>query len=109
VTDLATPAATAALRRARARARLADGARLLPVLGAVLFLAPDIVLSGGPAAEGATAPWLAYLFGAWLVLIALAAWIARIHFRIGAGRAGGAGAALGGGASRGGGAGGPAA
>ncbi|MEM8822226.1 MAG: hypothetical protein AAGF30_01320 [Pseudomonadota bacterium] len=80
---LSSPAATEAQRRARARARLADTARLLPFLGAVLFLAPDLILSGHPAGEGATAPWSNYLFATWLLLIGLAAWIARRHLRDG--------------------------
>ncbi|MEM8848844.1 MAG: hypothetical protein AAGE03_02300 [Pseudomonadota bacterium] len=80
---LSSPAATEAQRRARARERRADAARLLPFLGAALLLAPDLILSGHPAAEGATAPWLNYLFAAWLVLIGLAAWIARLHLRDG--------------------------
>jgi hypothetical protein len=79
LTGLSNPDATAAQRRARRRARLADAARLLPFLGAALFLAPDLILSGHPAAEGATAPWLVYLFSAWLALIGCAAWIARRH------------------------------
>ena len=70
----AEPAAPGSDRRL---ARRIDAARLLPFLGAALLLAPDLVLSGGPAAEGATAPWLAYLFAAWGVLIGLAAWLSR--------------------------------
>ncbi len=81
MTDLTSPAATEAQRRARARARLADAARLLPILGAVLFLLPDLVLSDAEAADGATLPWLVWLFGAWLSLIVVAARIARRHLR----------------------------
>ena len=81
MTDLPSPEATEAQRRARDRARLADAARLLPFLGAVLFLVPDLVLSGGDAGLGATAPWLRYLFAAWLLLIGLAFWLARLHRR----------------------------
>ena len=43
-----------------------------------LLLLPDLALSGGPAAEGATAPWLLYLFGAWACLIGLSFWIGRL-------------------------------
>ena len=57
--------------------RRADALRLLPVLGAALFLAPDLILGGGEAADGATAPWGAYLFAAWASLVALAALLAR--------------------------------
>ncbi|MBM2577611.1 hypothetical protein JQC91_14990 [Jannaschia sp. Os4] len=69
------PAASAAQRRAQDRARRTDAARLLPLLGAVLLIAPDLVLSGRGA--GATAPGLVYLFAAWAGVIALAALIAR--------------------------------
>lgn len=79
------PAASAAQRRARARARIADAARLLPFLGAAFLLLPDFVLSGGPAAAGATAGWLNYLFAVWAMLIGAAFWIARAHARHGAG------------------------
>ncbi|SFI58577.1 hypothetical protein [Jannaschia pohangensis] len=80
MSDLLDPAANAAQRRARMRSRIADAARLLPFLGGVLFLVPDLVLSGS-ATEGATAPWLAYLFVAWAALIGCAFWIARLHAR----------------------------
>ncbi len=82
MTDLGGPAATEAQGRARARARLADAARLLPFLGAALFLVPDLVLSDTPAATGATLPWLTYLFAVWLTLIGLALWLARLHGRL---------------------------
>ncbi len=65
----------------RRRARRADAARLLPILGAALFLAPDLILSSGPGAVGATRPWLFYLFAAWLGLIGLAWLLARSHLR----------------------------
>ena len=75
---LTSPAAGEAQRRAHARARRADAARLLPVLGAALFLAPDLPLA---AVGGATGAWLAYLFAAWALLVGLAAWLARAHLR----------------------------
>lgn len=59
------------------RNRIADAARLLPLLGAVLLLVPDLILSDQGAAEGATAPWLVYLFAAWLFLIGLAFLLSR--------------------------------
>ena len=73
------PDASAAQRRAQDRTRRRDAMRLLPALGAALFLAPDLVLSGG--GRGATAPGLVYLFAAWAALIALAAWAARARRR----------------------------
>lgn len=78
---LVSPGADAAQKRARRRARLADAARMLPFLGAVLFLLPDLILSGGSGAEGATAPWLGYLFATWAVLIGLAFRIGQLHRR----------------------------
>lgn len=59
------------------RNRIADAARLLPVLGAVLLLFPDLILSDQAAAVGATAPWLVYFFSAWLFLIGLAFLLSR--------------------------------
>ncbi|CUH37267.1 hypothetical protein JSE7799_01274 [Jannaschia seosinensis] len=91
MSDLSSPAANAAQRRARARARLADAARLLPFLGAAAFLLPDLVLSGG-AGAGATLPWLVYLFAVWAVLIGLALHIARRAARIDTTAGGGDGA-----------------
>ena len=77
--------ATDAQRRRRARARVIDAARLLPFLGAALVLLPDLVLSDGAGGDGATVPWLTYLFASWLALIGLALWIARRHARLGDG------------------------
>lgn len=59
------------------RNRLADAARLLPVLGAILLLLPDVPLADPNIAQGATAPWLVYFFSAWLLLIGLAFWLSR--------------------------------
>lgn len=59
------------------RSRLADAARLLPVLGAVLLMFPDLILSDNVAAQSATAPWLVYFFAAWAVLIGLAFALSR--------------------------------
>ena len=78
------PAASQAQRRAQNRARLRDAMRLLPFLGLALFVLPDLVLSGGPAAEGATRPWLTYLFLAWIGLIAMAVTLALLHLHDGA-------------------------
>ncbi|SDZ22674.1 hypothetical protein SAMN05444004_10834 [Jannaschia faecimaris] len=73
------PSASAAQRRALRRARIGDAIRLLPLLGVLLFVLPDLALSGGPAAAGATAPWLIYLFAAWFLLVGLAAWLGYLH------------------------------
>ncbi|MEO9823179.1 MAG: hypothetical protein ABJF50_02035 [Paracoccaceae bacterium] len=51
-------------RESYRRRRLADAAKLSPVLGAVLFLMP--VLWAG---AGSTAGGLVYLFGAWALMI----------------------------------------
>ncbi|UWQ20847.1 hypothetical protein [Jannaschia sp. W003] len=64
-----------AVRRLRARARTQDAARILPALAAVvLVFAPAALARGG--VPGGTASWLAALFAAWTVLIALAALVA---------------------------------
>ena len=60
----------------RSRRRM-DALRLLPVLAAALFLAPDLILGGDEAGEGATAPWGVYLFAVWAGAIAVAAILAR--------------------------------
>lgn len=75
------PAATLVQRRVQGRARLRDALRLLPFLGLAVFILPDLVLSGGPASEGATGPWLTYLLVAWGLLIAIAFVLARAHGR----------------------------
>ena len=80
--DMDVPAATQAQRRTLRRARIIDAARLLPFLGVLLFLLPDLALSAGPGSEGATAPWLVYLFLAWAVLVVLAIWLSRLHLRL---------------------------
>lgn len=70
---------TVAQRRVQRRTRIRDAMRLLPFLGLALFLLPDLVLSGGPAAQGATAPWLVYLFVAWIVLLLISVCLTRLH------------------------------
>lgn len=59
--------------------RLRDAARLLPLLGVILWLLP---LSWGEldAASGEASGALIYIFGVWVVLIVLAAAFAR-HFQ----------------------------
>jgi hypothetical protein len=56
------------------RRRLRDVRRLLPFIGALLFLVPLLWNAGG---ETRTAMAMVYLFGAWAVLIALAAILSR--------------------------------
>ncbi|MEM9343369.1 MAG: hypothetical protein AAGA87_10000 [Pseudomonadota bacterium] len=59
-------------RRTYRRRRLIDAARLLPVFGVSIFAFPVLW-----ARESSTTSGVAYLFGAWLVLIVLAFVIAR--------------------------------
>lgn len=63
-------------RRAYRQRRLADAARLLPVVGAFLFLVPVL---WNPGATGApdTGRGAIYLFAVWALLIAGAALLAR--------------------------------
>lgn len=56
------------------RRRLIDAIKLLPVLGACLFLLPALIL-GGEA--GSTALRLVYFFFMWIVLIMLCAVLVR--------------------------------
>ena len=60
------------VRRAYRRRRMGEAARMLPLLGLVLFLLPAAGL-----AEGQGAARIVYLFAAWIVLIVLSALIAR--------------------------------
>lgn len=57
--------------------RIRDAAALLPVLGLVLLMPPVITLFAGPYEVAGVPLSVAYLFGAWLGLIALAALLAR--------------------------------
>jgi hypothetical protein len=64
-------------RRTYRQNRLQDAARLLPVLGLVLFFAP-IFIRGDEAAGGPTlSSWLVYYFGVWIGLIVLTALVSR--------------------------------
>ncbi|KZY35950.1 hypothetical protein A3731_16450 [Roseovarius sp. HI0049] len=67
-------------RRTYRRRRVADGARLLPVFGGILFLIP--LLWGGDSAEtvadgGRTAWVMTYLFVVWFGLAVLSGILAR--------------------------------
>ena len=56
------------------RRRLLDAIKLLPVLGAMLFILPALVHS---ARGGSTALWLVFFFFSWVILIALCAVLTR--------------------------------
>ncbi|NDV00921.1 hypothetical protein [Pseudoroseicyclus tamaricis] len=59
------------------RRRLADAARMVPVLGSILFVLPLL----WPEGEAGTAAGLIYIFAVWALLIAiarlLAPWLGR--------------------------------
>ena len=55
------------------RRRLADAARLMPVLGSVLFVLPLLWRDD----EASTATGLIYIFSVWVLLIVLAAILSR--------------------------------
>ncbi|MEY4697781.1 MAG: hypothetical protein RIT14_2209 [Pseudomonadota bacterium] len=62
-------------RQSYRRRRLRDAARMLPVLGAFLFLLP-ILWSPGTTEKNDTAPDGVYLFLVWIGLVLLAAALA---------------------------------
>lgn len=63
-------------RRSYRRRRLADAARLLPLLGAALFLSPVLWFAEGGAGPGTAAGGI-YLFAVWTALILGAAVMSR--------------------------------
>ncbi len=63
-------------RRTYRRNRLQDAARLLPVLGMILFLGPVFIIGGEGQGTG-LAGWLVYLFVAWLGLIVVTLLVGR--------------------------------
>jgi len=65
-------------RRTYRKNRLQDAARLLPVLGMILFFGP-VFISGDAGGEAGTsmADWLVYCFVVWVVLIAVTALVNR--------------------------------
>lgn len=66
------------LERANYRQRrLGDAARCLPVLGAVLWLIPLLWQKDGAEAQ-TNAGTLTYIFAVWVLLIGLAAILARV-------------------------------
>ena len=62
-------------RRSYRRRRLADAARLLPVLGAVLFMIPLLWPDGQAGADAGTSmrtsQAIVYIFGIWAALIVI--------------------------------------
>lgn len=64
------------------RRRLVDGLRLLPVLGAGLFMMPALILGN---ASASTAMRLTYFFVCWIALIGLCAMLVRLLRRRGDG------------------------
>ena len=66
------------VRRAYRRRRIGEAARMLPVLGLVLFLLPAAGLAGSQG--GAR---IVYLFSVWMLLILLSGLIARAVSRPG--------------------------
>lgn len=63
-------------RRTYRRNRLQDAARLLPVLGMILFFGPVFISAGEPGGPG-LASWGVYLLVTWLGIIALTAAVSR--------------------------------
>lgn len=65
-------------RRSYRRRRMMDAARLLPVVGALLFLVPLLwPRPGGEASPVATSVSYVYIFGLWAVLILAAGLLSR--------------------------------
>lgn len=66
-------------RRVYQGRRLVDAAKLLPVIGVLLFVVPALLMGtpGGPDAGASTAMRLVYFFFIWACLIATCAVIAR--------------------------------
>ena len=56
--------------------RLADAARLLPILGGVLMMLPLMWPRAGQAETPVTSTAMIYVFGCWVVLVILAAILA---------------------------------
>lgn len=66
-------------RRRRDPEALRDAAALLPIAAAVLLLPPFILLFAAPVRIGGVPLIVAYVFGAWAVVILLAWVLARAH------------------------------
>ncbi|MDG4648127.1 hypothetical protein P6F26_06705 [Roseibacterium sp. SDUM158017] len=63
-------------RRTYRKNRLQDAARLLPVLGMILFFGP-VFITGEDGQGAGLAAWLVYLFVTWLCLIVVAMLVSR--------------------------------
>lgn len=63
-------------RRTYRKNRLQDAARLLPVLGIILFFGP-VFIGGAEDAGTGRAGWLVYLFVVWLGLIVVTMLVSR--------------------------------
>ena len=63
-------------RRMYRRRRVADAARLMPILGAVLFVLP-LTWQGQEGAPVSTTGVMVYLFGIWAVLAVVSGLISR--------------------------------
>jgi len=57
--------------------RLMDGARLVPILGAVFLTFPMVRMFVQPASPGSLAATIIYLFIVWLLLIGVAFFLSR--------------------------------
>jgi hypothetical protein len=65
-------------RRTYRKNRLQDAARLLPVLGIILFFGPVFIIDDASRESGTTlADWLVYCFVVWMGLIALTMLVSR--------------------------------
>lgn len=64
------------LKRSIYRRRLMDAARLLPIVGLLLFLMP-LMWASGTDTSTSTVCGVIYLFVIWAGLILIAAWMAR--------------------------------
>lgn len=65
-------------RRTYRKNRLQDAARLLPILGMILFFGPVFITDDASLETGTTlADWLVYCFVVWLGLIAVAMLVSR--------------------------------
>ncbi|MDG3042352.1 hypothetical protein [Roseicyclus marinus] len=68
-------------RRTYRQARLQDAARLLPVLGLVLFFSPSFIRGEAPASDELLSGWLIYYFSVWFGLIVVAGFLSRALMR----------------------------
>lgn len=67
-------------RRTYRRRRMMDAARLLPIVGVLLFLVP-LLWAPDPAQPAATSRGVIYIFAIWAVLILVSAVLSRFLAR----------------------------